>query len=303
MSTPATGTRPRGSRLLDTELMRRLEQLALISKKVFRGRMKGERRSRKKGISIEFADYKDYVPGDDLRFIDWNAYGRLDRLFIKLFMEEEDLFVHVILDTSRSMGFGEPSKLELGSRVAAALGYICLCKLDRVALGAAAGGDALAMPSTRGRNQLWRLVTFLEALQADGSTDLSESVRRYFLKNRARGVAVVISDFLDPAGYEPALKQLLYHDLDIHLIHLLAAEELDPPISGDLRLVDVETGDSAEVTVNEEMLAAYRHTLAGFLGEVKRYAGDRGMQYTFASTSVRFEELVLENLRKGGLVR
>jgi uncharacterized protein (DUF58 family) len=288
--------------LLDPDFMRRLDQLVLLSRKVFRGRMKGERRSRKKGVSVEFADYRDYVPGDDLRFIDWNIFGRLDRLFLKLFMEEEDLFIHILIDTSRSMDFGVPAKLTVARQVAAALGYIGLTSLDRVGLGAVAGGDSVTYPPTRGRGQIWKLISFLQDVTADGATDLAESARRYFLRNRARGIAILITDFLDPVGHEAVLKQLLYHDLDTHVIHVLSEEEISPPLAGDLRLVDVETAEATDITANEQLLATYRNNLNSFIGRVKRYATDRGITYTFAPNTMRFEELVLGSLRRGGLI-
>ena len=303
MSDDQTTAAPLTGDLLDPDFMRRLDQLVVLSRRVFRGVMKGERRSRKKGVSVEFADYRDYVPGDDLRFIDWNIYGRLDRLFLKLFMEEEDLFIHILLDTSRSMDFGNPSKLQVGRQVAAALGYIGLCGLDRVGVGAAASGESATFPSTRGRAQIWKLVRFLTGVHPGGTTDLAESIRRYFLHNRSRGVAILISDMLDPAGYEGVLKQLIYQDVDAHVIHILSREELDPPVAGDLRLVDVETREATDVTANERLLATYRDNLTSFIGRVKRFATDRGITYTFAPTTMRFEQLVLESLRRGGLVR
>src|SRR5271168_4008019 len=151
--------------LLEPDFLARLEQLELVSRKIFMGRMKGERRSKKKGQSVEFADYRNYVIGDDLRFLDWNLYARLERLFIRLFMEEEDLHFTVLIDNSLSMDFGNPSKLHYAKQVAAALGFIGLVNLDRVVIEAFNNRLAQSMPAVRGRRSLWRLLDFLNKIE------------------------------------------------------------------------------------------------------------------------------------------
>src|ERR671935_168197 len=154
MNMPESQTQP----LLDPEFLARLEQLELVSRKIFTGRMKGERRSRRKGQSVEFADYRNYVVGDDLRFLDWNLYARLDRLFLRLFMEEEDLHFYILIDNSLSMDFGTPTKLHFAKQVAAALGYIGLVNLDRVVVEAFNDRLVQSMPAARGRRSVWRLM-------------------------------------------------------------------------------------------------------------------------------------------------
>ena len=289
--------------ILDAEFMNKLEQLELISRKVFTGRLKGERRSKKKGISIEFADYRDYSPGDDLRFLDWNIYGRLDKLFIKLFMEEEDLFVYLLVDRSLSMDFGEPSKLDYAKKVAAALGYITLINMERVSIGAFSDTVTAYFRPARGKSQMWKLFDFLEKVEADGETGLTESCRNFTLRNRTKGIVILLSDFLDPAGYEGAFRFFIGQKYDVFAIHILSDEEANPPYTGDLKLVDAETGGQAEITMSGPLMKVYRHRLHNFCEGLKSYCSKRGISYLYTTTGVPFEQLILSYLRQGGLVK
>src|SRR5947209_8264996 len=223
--------------LLDPQFLARLEQLELVSRKIFLGRMKGERRSKRKGQSVEFADYRNYVIGDDLRHLDWNLFGRLDRLFIRLFQEEEDLHFYLLLDNSLSMGFGNPTKLHFARQVAAALGFVGLVNLDRVVIEAFSDQVNQAMPAARGRRSLWRMLAFLETLTPAGPGDLKKALRAFSIRTSARGVVVVLSDFMDKGGYEEALRYLVARQLDVYVIQVLAQEEIDPEVAGDLKLV------------------------------------------------------------------
>src|SRR3989442_336271 len=188
--------------LLDPEFLTRLEQLELVSRKIFLGRMKGERRSKRKGQSVEFADYRNYVIGDDLRFLDWNLFARLDRLFIRLFMEEEDLHFYVLIDNSLSMDFGSPTKLHYAKQIAAALGFIGLVNLDRVVIEGFNDHLVQSMPAARGRRSVWRLMDFLQKLEPAGPSDLRRALRSFSLKCSGKGIVVVLSDFMDKGGYE-----------------------------------------------------------------------------------------------------
>src|SRR5439155_215947 len=201
--------------LLDPDFLRKLEQLELVSRKIFVGRMKGERKSKRRGSSVEFAEHRNYTVGDDLRHIDWNVYGRLDRLFLKLFLEEEELHVYTLLDTSLSMDFGEPTKLHYGKQVAAALAFIGLVNHDRVVLDTFSTQLDEGMPSVRGRSQMWRVVQYLEGLRASGSSNLTAAAKAFAIKHAGKGVVVVISDFLDKRGYQDALRYLLARNMDI----------------------------------------------------------------------------------------
>jgi len=283
--------------------MSKLEQLELISRKIFVGRMKGERRSKRKGESVEFADYRNYVVGDDLRFLDWNIYARLERLLIKMFMEEEDLNVTILFDMSRSMDWGNPNKGMYAKRVAAALAYIGLVNFDRVSLYGY--NDALVheMRGVRGRRLASQMIRFLEGIELTGGSDFASCARRFALRHRGKGVVIVISDFMDKGGYEDGMRYLLGRGLDLYVIQVLSPEEIDPPLTGDLKLVDVEDDDAAEVTISKPLLDKYKKMLTAYCTGLKDYCTGRGITYLFTNTRVPFDTLVLSYLRQRGLVR
>jgi uncharacterized protein (DUF58 family) len=289
--------------LLSPEFLRRLETLELVSKKIRAGRMKGDRLSKRKGRGSEFADFRPYSVGDDLRFLDWNLYGRLDKLFLRLFLEEEDLHVHLLIDASESMQYGRPTKLRYAKQLAAALGFVGLVNLDRVAVAAVGGTTFTASPQYRGRPSLWRLMKFLDELPAGGAGDFSKALRTFSLRTSGRGVVVVLSDYLDKGGYEEGFRYLLARNLDVYAVQILAEEEIDPAFVGDLKLTDVEDGDEAEVTISAPLLKRYQETLAAFRGGLSGFCNRRGMSYLFTSNQVPFEKLVLNYLRNRGLLR
>jgi uncharacterized protein (DUF58 family) len=291
------------SSLLDPEFLAKLEQLELVSRKIFVGRLKGERRSKRRGSSVEFADYRNYSVGDDLRHLDWNIYGRLDKLFLKLFLEEEDLHVSVLLDTSLSMDFGEPTKLRYGKQVAAALAFIGLVNHDRVRIDAFSSGLDHGLSGLRGRSQMWRVVQYLEELQASGASNLAAAAKAFALRHAGKGIVLVISDFLDKGGYEEALRYLLARQLDIYVIHVLSQEEVEPELIGDLRLIDAEDGDAAEVSISPALLRRYKQNLDGFVGGLREWCTRRGIVSIFTTNQNPFDRLVLDYLRRRGLVR
>ncbi len=289
--------------LLDPQFLARLEQLELVSRKIFLGRMKGERRSKKKGQSVEFADYRNYVVGDDLRFLDWNLYARLDRLFLRLFMEEEDLHFYVLIDNSLSMDFGTPSKLHYAQQIAAALGFIGLVNLDRVVVEAFNDRLTQTMPAVRGRRSLWRLLEFLGKVEPAGPSDLRQALKTFSLKSSGKGIVVVLSDFMDKGGYEEALRYLVARQMDIYVIQILSQEEIEPDVVGDLKLTDVEDGDVAEITVSGPLLRRYKQNLAAYRAGIHEFCARRGVTYLFTSNQVPFDRLVMTYLRQRGLVR
>ena len=295
----ASGSTP----LLDPEFLHKLEQLELVSRKIIVGRMKGERKSRRKGSSVEFAEHRNYTVGDDLRHIDWNVYGRLDKLFLKLFLEEEDLHVYTLLDTSLSMNFGTPTKLHYGKQIAAALAFVGLVNHDRVIMDTFAGKLDLGIPSVRGRSQMWRVIDYLERLSASGESDLKTAAREFAIRHAGKGVVVVISDFLDKNGYEDALRYLLARNMDIYVIHLLSQEEVEPEIVGDLRLEDVEDDDVTEITMSAPLLKRYKDNLNSFVGGLKDWCTKRGIMYIFTTNQYPFDRLILNYLRERGLVK
>jgi uncharacterized protein (DUF58 family) len=289
--------------LLEPDFLARLEQLELVSKKIFLGRMKGERRSKRKGQSVEFADYRNYVIGDDLRFLDWNLFARLNRLFIRLFMEEEDLHFYILIDNSLSMDFGSPSKLRYAKQVAAALGFVGLVNMDRVVIEAFNDRLTQSMPAARGRRSLWRMMDFLQKIEPAGPSDLKKALRTFSLKCSGKGIVLLLSDFMDKGGYEDALRYLLARQMDIYVIQILSQEEIEPEIVGDLQLVDIEDEDIAEITVSAPLLKRYKQNLAAFRGGLSEFCTRRGVTYLFTSNQVPFDRLVLTYLRQRGLVR
>jgi len=289
--------------LLSPELLAQLERLELVSRKIFRGRMKGERRSRRKGQSVEFADYRNYVAGDDLRFIDWNLYARLDRLFLKLFLEEEDLHFYTLIDASSSMLFGDPTKLEYAKQLAAALGFIGLCRADRVKMDLLTTSNAHQSPVLRGRQNTWQMLEYLESLQGGDNVGLEAGIKNFCLRNSGNGILVLITDLMDKSGYEKGLRYLLSQNLDIYVIQVLSPEELEPEISGDLKLVDCEDADTAEITVSRPLLQRYQKTLAAFVSGAREFCNRRGISYLMANTETPVEQLVSKYLRQRGLVK
>ncbi len=289
--------------LLSPELLAQLERMELVSRKIFRGRMKGERRSRRKGQSVEFADFRNYVHGDDLRFIDWNMYARLDKLFLKLFLEEEDLHFFALIDGSTSMDFGQPTKFHYAKQLAAALGYIGLCRADRVKIEMLSDAKVTSAPVLRGRQSLWRMIQYLEGLEPGNNVSLSQAIKSFCLRNSGKGILVLISDLMDKTGYEPALRYLVSQNMDVYLIHVLSQPEIDPDIKGDLRLVDCEDADIAEISVSQRLIDRYRQTLAKFIQEAKDFCARRGIVYMMTSTERPVDRLVSRYLRQRGLVR
>jgi len=289
--------------LLPPDLVARLERLELVTRKIFRGRLKGERRSRRKGQSVEFADFRNYVPGDDLRQIDWNLYARLEKLILKLFLEEEDLHFYTLIDASQSMDFGEPTKLDFARQLAAALGFVGLIRADRVKIETLGQGLRERGPVLRGRRSVWRLLERLDAITAGETATLEEGIKNFCLRNGGQGIVVIISDLMDKSGYEAALKYLLSRRVDIYVVHVLSKEELEPDITGDLKLVDCEDQDTAEISVSAPLLARYNKTLATFVNSAQEFCTRRGINYVLANNQMSVLELVSNYLRRRGLVR
>ena len=289
--------------LLSPEFMTKLEQLEILSRRIFVGRMKGERRSKKRGESVEFADYRNYVVGDDLRFLDWNVYARLERLLLKLFMEEEDLNVTVLLDVSKSMDWGEPHKGLYVKRVAAALAYIGLVHYDRVSLYGYSNNLAHEMRGVRGRRLVSQVIRFLDDIPYEGHSDFTEVAKRFAVRHMGKGVVVVLSDFMDKGGFADGIRYLLSRDLDLYVIQVLSPEEVDPTLVGDLKLRDVEDDDLAEVTISAPLLAKYKANLQAYCTALKDHCTRRGITYLFTSTRVDFDVLVMSYLRQRGLLR
>lgn len=298
------GARPRQSDdLFDEEFQRKLETLAIVSRRVFSGRMRAERRTKRKGSGIEFADHREYAPGDDFRSIDWPLYQRLGRLLVRLYEEEEDLSIYFILDCSRSMAFGDGKKFDQARRLVAALAYVGLANLDRVTIIGVCDGVVARMPTTRGKNRIFKVFNFLRSLEADGTTDLRSALKTFVAQHKRRGLTVLISDLYDPAGFEGGINMLRYNKFEPYVVHVVDPAEARPPLRGDVRLYDCETGDEREVTVTDELLRQVGKAFTDYQGEIERFCTKNRVPYFPASVESNFDELVLQVFRRGGFLR
>ena len=288
--------------LFDEEMQRRLEVLALVARRIYRGRQRAERRTRKTGAGIEFADHREYAPGDDFRYLDLNVYQRTGRLLIRLFEEEEDLSVYVIVDTSRSMEMGNPPKLQYAKRIAAALSYVALANLDRVSVLGFSDQMKTRLAPTRGKNRIFKVFEFLRPLEASGETDLKTALRTFAAQNKRRGIAILISDLYDPKSFEDGINQLRYAKFDPYVLHVVDPADARPPLHGDVRLVDHETGETREVTVTPRILARFEKAHARYQQEIEEFCGNKQVNYHSLPTNVPFDEAVLRILREGGLL-
>lgn len=301
-SAPASG----GVRF-DERFLRKLESLAILTRRsrISFGQIRAERRTRRVGAGIEFADHRDYAPGDDLRYLDWNLYGRMERLLVRLFEEDEDLSIYVLFDASASMGTGTPPKLDVAMQVGAALGYVGLSNLDRVSVLPLAEGLGDGLPLARGKAHILPWLRFLGTIQAAGRTALAQAVRDFLRRNRGRrrGLVILISDFYDPGGYREALDLLRYNHFEAVVIQVSAPEEVRPTLRGDVTIRDVETGEERELTVSPAVLAEYRHRHTALLRGLEGYCRERGIPCFPILSDVPFDEVVLRVFRAGGLVR
>jgi len=291
--------------LLDAPLVAALDRLDITSKKIFSGKIHGERRSRRRGQSVEFADFRNYSHGDDLRFIDWNIYARLDRLFLKMFLEEEDLSLVIAVDASASMDFGTPNKMQYARRLAMALGYIGLVNNNRVSLFAFAGDRIERLTGLRGRRRTREMGQWLLDVQPNGAADFAQACRTIALGGQGRGVLLLISDFLFPDGFERGLRSVAGRGFDVYALQLLAPDEIDPSrhgVFGDLRLVDSESAAEIEVTASAAVVEQYRERLDAHVAALRQYCVRRSIAHQVVETSMQLETLLVDYLRKRGLL-
>ena len=293
------------TKLFDEGFLKRLEYLHLVSKKLVAGKQRAERRSKKVGSGMEFADHRDYTPGDDFRYLDWQVYARMERMLLRLHEEEEDLTIYLLIDASQSMamGLGNSSKYEHAARIAAALGYVALANLDRICIVPFGAQILDRMPPTRGKNQIFKVFNFLEGVTPKGPTGLEESLRKFVHQNKRRGMAVILSDFYDPNGYDEAINYLRYNRFEPFVIHLYDEEELKPTLRGDLSLVDCETGTVKEITITPRLLAKYREVHEEFCEGLKQFCRRNQASYFRTPIQVPVDEIVLRIFRAGGFLK
>ena len=297
------GNRKKLTQLLDADFMARLDSMDVMSKKILHGKMQGLRRSKRRGQSVEFADHRPYVAGDDLRFVDWNIYARLEQLFLKLFLEEQDLTIHIAVDVSGSIEYGQPTKSAFILKLAAALGYVSLVNNNRVTMSSFNLGVVNQLKYMRGRNYLPNIAEFLLDAEFDGMTDFDNVCKQLAASQAGTGIMIVLSDFFFKEGYESAMRRIIGRGYDMYAIQVLSPQEFYPEMTGDLKLVDIEDSDIAEVTISNALIKHYKKNLSAYCRQLQDYCLRRGASYVLAKSSDSVEMLVLNYLRKINLLR
>ena len=293
---------PVARELFDEAFQRRLEYLAVASRRLFAGSLQAERRTRVAGSGVTFAEHRAYAPGDDLRTLDWNVFARTERLLVKRFDEDEDLTVAIVLDVSGSMAFGDGARFDHARRLAAAMAYVALANLDRAALFAVGDRVVARLPPARGRGQIFKVLSFLRGLEAGGRTDLAAAVRTLGAELPRRGVAVVISDLYDPEGFERGLDALRWQRFEVMAVHVTDARDADVPARGDVRLVDAETDEGRDVTVTPAVAARFAEAHAAWRRDVAAFCAARRVPCAEAEVHGDFADQVLGLFRRQGLV-
>ena len=283
--------------LLTPQFLEQLERMSLLARRPMRGWATGERRSRRSGHSVEFLDYRAYGIGDDLRYVDWNIFARTDRMHVKLFVDDEDLCMHLLVDASASMNWGTPAKLHWATQLAAALGFIGLTSHERVGVAVLRERVADGWPPVRGRSQVTPLLDFLTRLEGGGTTNLNQALVGYAERARGPGLVVLLSDLLDPAGYESGLRALLERGFDVHVIHVLSPDEMEPALDGEVRLIDQETGETLEVSLDGAALRDYKQRLQQFLDAAESFCKAHEVVYHRSTTEVTMQDAVYGMLR------
>ncbi len=284
------------------DFQRRLERLVLVARRLSSGNLRAERRSKKAGSGIEFAEHRPYVPGDDFRFLDWKVFGRSDRLLLKQFEEEQDMSVYLLLDCSASMATAGSKKLDYAKSIAAALGYIALAGLDRVSVQAFTDTLGPRLAPTRGQSRALSMLRFVSELEASGRTDMARALKAFAAREARRGMAIVITDAYDLAGFEAGIDALRYARFEVAVLHIVDRHELDDSMLGDITLVDAETGEARELTVTERMLEDLERAHRAHEARLNAFCRDKQVPYFSLPIDHPFDDAVLDLLRRGGLL-
>jgi uncharacterized protein (DUF58 family) len=287
-------------KIFDGEFFKKLENISINARMAMNEGAAGGRRSKAKGSSVEFADFREYTPGDDFRRVDWNAYGRFGKLFLKLFMEEREAFLNIFVDCSKSMDYGEKNKAVMSLRLAGVLSYLALNNLDRVCINKVMGEEIMPSPSYMGKGMFQRALTFLESSSFEGHTSLSEALKRKELKSR--GIAVVISDFFTKGSLEDLIKYLAYKKQHIILIQVLCEEELSPELGGQVRLVDSETKEELNLTITPKLMKLYETKLKAMETGMKEWTKRYGAVFLQVSSSEELQKVVFEKFGRVGII-
>ncbi|QDS37716.1 DUF58 domain-containing protein [Brevibacillus brevis] len=289
--------------LLDPSWLARLERMQMASRKAVSGSQAGKRRARQLGSSMEFADFRAYVPGDDLRQLDWNAYARSGKLFLKKYLDETELHVNLYIDCSRSMSYGQPNKMARAVEIAAALGYLSLCHLDHVSVYAFDSRITAALTGLQGKSQAHRLLSFLSSLQEGVAGDIQTAMRQPGAVSGKAGTSIVLSDFLFESGYSEGIAYLQAAKQEVTLVQVLSKEELAPEYAGELRLIDSETGQAKEVSLTSLLMEEYLKSLRDYQQELSAFAYGRGIAFVSVEAEQSLESIVFHVFRQAGLIR
>lgn len=286
-------------RIFNEDFFSKLNKINLsINLKLSSG-TQGGRKSKAKGVSVEFSDYREYMHGDDFRRIDWNAYGRFDKFFIKVFMEEREGIFNFFLDTSKSMDYGKENKKNMALKIVAALSYVALNNLDRVNINLLDSGNIQVLKEVSGSRAFQRIIKDLENISFDGTTSLTQSIRKRPIKNK--GVSIVVSDFLDNLGLkdlEEALKYLAFKKQEIILIQVLALEEIKPELNGEITLIDFETNENIKISLTPNLIKEYEKTLYSYKKSIENLVKKYNGKFISVNSSMEIEEVILGELSK-----
>ena len=287
-------------KIFDAEFFKKLENISIKATMSMTEGTAGGRKSKVKGSSVEFSDFREYSPGDDFRRIDWNAYGRFDKLFIKLFMEEREALINIFVDCSRSMDFGEKNKGAMALRISGILTYFALNNLDRVCINKVQGNSLQEAHSYMGKSTFKSALAFMERTEFEGSTNLSEAIKKKDLKNR--GISIVISDFFTTGSIEEMIKYLAYKKQQIIFIQVLCTEELSPGFGGEVRLIDSETGEEVNISITPKLLKAYNTKLSDMSVVIKEGVKKYGGTFMQVSSSNSLEKIIFEQFAREGII-
>lgn len=290
------------SLLFDNDFLRKLEKFSILSRKLRKGAVRGEHRVIRRGMSTEFHDYKDYHSGDDLRYIDWNIFERLDKLLIKIFSGEEDQSVHILLDTSLSMNSGNPAKIDYAKQIAGALAYIAVHSLDRVGITSFSDRMGEIFVPERRLSNMYSMFRYIESIKADGSTAFNKALKEYAGKVKRPGTAVVISDMMDREGFEEGLLSLIYRKFDVVVLQVLSEEELSPRISGSMKLIDSESNNKIRVSIDKKYSREYLTELENWFETIELFCRQKNIDYIRSGNLVPIEDFLLKYLRQGGMI-
>lgn len=287
-------------KIFDTDFLKKLDSIALNANITMSEGSSGSRKSKSKGSSVEFSDYREYTAGDDFRRVDWNAYGRFDRLFVKLFMEEREALINIFIDSSKSMNYGNPKKSTMCLKLSAVFSFLALNNLDRVCINELKDNTVKQSTAVTGRTMFPRCLNTLQNINFDKITDLNACMKRKDI--RGRGISIVISDFFMKGSIEETIKYLKYKNQEVVLIHILCPEELNPEIQGQVRLIDSETKEARNIIVTSNLLRQYEKHLNMFIASIKELANRFGVYYVQVSSSDEIEKIIFEQFTKAGII-